>query len=162
MKKLLVFMTMMVAVAMFSVSCSSDDKDPQQVYKDIVNKDWQGYMDAYKQNGSGWASLGERSYVAMRFNGTSSTALSGTGYQIEFNSGSMSGDPKDKSKFRWSIANGELHIVYEAGWTDVWIDYNNCRVNASSFAGEMYDHNQHKYDFTFTPGISIAWDKYFE
>ena len=161
MKKLLVFLAVMLPIALLTVSCSKDEKDPEQVYKDIINKDWQGYMDTYKKNGSGWTSLDERSFVAIRFEGTSSTALSGTGYQMEFDSGSMAGDPQDKSTFSWSIANGELHIVYNAGWRNVWIDYNNCRVSSTSFAGEMYDHNQHKYDFTFQPGVSIAWSKYF-
>jgi len=159
MKKLFTYMTIFAAMTMM-MSCSKDEKEPVQVSKDITGKDWQGYMDTYKGNNGAWKNMDERSFVVIRFNGAAN-ALKGDGYQLEFKNSTMSGDPSDKSAFRWEIENGELHIAYTAGWTDVWIDYNNCTVTSETFNGDMYDHNEHKYTFWLKAGVSIDWTKYF-
>ena len=159
MKKLIICLTLLAAMTFTLTSCKKD-KDPEQLYKDITNKDWHGYMDTYKENGSEWRDMGERTFLVIRFNGNKGE-LNGTGYQVEFDNPEMAGNPSDKNSFRWEIANGELHIAYiNPGWTDVWIDYNNCTVSDDSFVGEMYDHHDHMYKFYFKPGIAINWAQY--
>ena len=41
------------------------------------------------------------------------------------------------------------------------MNYNNSVVSTTTFSGDMYDHNEHKYTFLFQQGISIDWNKYF-
>lgn len=162
MKKFITLLTIVALVGMVFSGCKKDDeKTDAGVTRDITNKDWHGFMDTYKKNGSSWTSLDERSFVVLRFNGAPN-ALVGSGYQLEFKNANMAGDPSDRSPFNWAIANGAIHIAYTTpGWSDVWIDYNNSVVSTTTFSGDMYDHNEHKYTFLFQQGISIDWKKYF-
>ena len=161
MKKVFKYATMVAAIAMMTLmsSCKNSDKDPLEVSAGITNKDWVGYLEDQKENGSSWKDM-DRTKVALRFNKSENRPLSGTGYQLEYNDDMTI---KDKNTFKWAITGDRIDIDY-ATWTDVFIEFNHdvCVINSNKFSGEMYDGSSHRYLFDLSVSPAINWSEYFK
>ena len=142
MKKVFTYVTVLAAIAMLTMvtmtSCK-DKKDPYDVANGILSRDWQGYIQDQKENGSSWKDM-DRSKVTIHFQKTTDSPFRGIGYQLEWED---DGSVKDKNKFNWYITSDRIDI-----------DYN-------QFKGEMYDDKQHRYVFDLTPTPAVDWNRYF-
>ncbi len=160
MKRVFTYMTVFAAIAMMTLvtSCKKNEKDPFDVATGIIAKDWQGYLQDQKENGSDWKDM-DRTKIIIHFEKTGETPFQGIGYQLELED---DGNVKDKNKFKWYISSDRIDIDYDT-WSDVFIEYNNdgFQVDATRFKGEMHDGKQHRYLFDLTPTPAIDWTKYF-
>ena len=165
MKKVFTIMTLFAALAIVTISCK-DDKDPEEVSKNITGTDWAGYLTEEKKNGSSWEYNKQRNYAVIHFNGTSTgTAVptSGTGYQVEFKNEFMA-EKTGYSNFSWRLEGGELKMAYQADdWNDTYIDYNDATVTSTVFNGYMYDYTgNHRFRMELKANGSFDWSKWRE
>ena len=114
MKKLLIFMTMFVAAALLTISCSKDDgKDPAQVVKDLTSTDWQGEVKELKRNGRSWEDGYQTHWAVMRFKAAGTQAQAGSGYQLEYrNENTIPENLTDESAFTWRIDGDIIRVIY--------------------------------------------------
>lgn len=153
MKKILSFVILMAAMAIVSISCSKDEKDPVEVAKNLANIDWEGYLTEQRRTNGQWESNDQRNYVVVRFNGSGASPQYGTGYQVEY-SDSYKNDQTGFSNLKWKINGKRLEIEYETvGWNPVYIDYNDAIIEDKIFRGCMYDYKNEHYRFI------IEWNK---
>ena len=162
MKKVFVHTTLLVVIAIMTMmtmtSCKSSKKDPYDVASAILAKDWEGYIQDQKENGSGWKDM-DRTKVTIHFQKTADSPFRGIGSQVEWDD---DGSMKDKNKFNWTITSERIDIDYDT-WTDVFIEFNHdvFQVDANQFRGEMYDGKQHRYLFDLKPTLAVDWNRYF-
>ncbi|MBR6867185.1 MAG: hypothetical protein IKN02_03030 [Prevotella sp.] len=152
MKKLLIFMTMFVAAALLTISCSKDDgKDPAQVVKDLTSTDWQGEVKELKRNGRSWEDGYQTHWAVMRFKAAGTQALAGSGYQLEYrNENTIPENLTDESAFTWRIDGDIIRVIYtNQEWHSLYINYNDADIDANRFTGEMIDNEDDRYKFLF-------------
>ena len=146
-------MTMIVA-AMMLFGCSKDEetKDPAEVVKNLTSTTWEGEVKELRRNGSNWEEGNQTHWAVIRFNAAGTSALNGTGYQLEFRNENISSSDNltDKSTFTWRLDGDLIRIIYDnREWNSVYINFNAASLSMSNFEGEMFDNENMKYKFYF-------------
>lgn len=164
MKKVLVYLTIMVAAVVMN-SCGSDDNDwktAPNIAKMLCANDWRGINHfQYRQLGEWRNSNTGDVNVVMRFKRDNENATSGTGVQLEFTNGYME-TVSQQSEFIWTLSGSQLRIDYKAGWNSVYTTYNNNEFNISNtnFHGLFYTNGDHRIEFNYNSSNSKEWDKF--
>lgn len=164
MKKVLVYLTIMVAAVVMN-SCGSDDNDwktAPNIAKMLCANDWRGINHfQYRQLGEWRNSNTGDVNVVMRFKRDNENATSGKGVQLEFTNGYME-TVSQQSEFIWTLSGSQLHIDYKAGWNSVYTTYNNNEFNISNtnFHGLFYTNGDHRIEFNYNSSNSKEWDKF--
>ena len=167
MKKLFFYLTVIAAMATVTVSCSKDDDSISS--EEFANKllqngttcTWEGAERTLSRSWGKWSDDGEK-YAIMRFDRSSTTALSGTGLVLYFEN-SYKDTYKDGSEFTWSFAGDELRITYRHnGWAPVHAEYNTTEliINGDKFVGTWYESSDKKFEFGYTKSTFTEWSKY--
>ena len=164
------FMTVIAAMAMITVSCSKDDDEitkegfTDNLFQKGTTIVWEGQERTRRYNG-GWYDDGQK-YAVMRFDRTSNTATSGTGYVIYFKnsfkeelnySGSF-------SEIQWYFQDNIMYVNYKRNeWPAVHGEYNTSElvVDGNTFKGTWYEDNDNKFEFTYSKSSFSDWNKYF-
>ena len=162
MKRLFVYMTMMLAVMTMTTSCKKDDngRSAEDVAKSICATGWQGYNQYQLKEMGGWVDR-DNDFVVMRFDRSNNTDIKGTGWQLQFDNSNFN-NLQEKSAFEWYISDGRLYITYkESGWGRV-----NAITNDMDMAGDYFtgwwltNDGDRRYRFNYKVSGFKDWDKY--
>lgn len=171
MKKMIAFMTILAAMAISSVSCSSSDDDgdktdPRLTFSNKLTQDsttctWEGDERTMRKEWGSWSDDGTK-FVVMRFDRTSKEAIKGSGMLLQFEN-KWKETLIDKSEFEWNFVDDELRITYRhTGWDPVHAEYNTSEltINGDTFKGTWFESSDKKFEFTYEKSSFKDWDKY--
>ena len=162
MKKLFIYMTMFLAAALFTVSCSNDDDDrsPEEIADLLTAGDWQGFHRDYLKDGGSWV-IQNSQFIVIRFVRPGNRATNGTGTQLAFKSATLN-EFEESSDFVWSIDGDVINISYTAGWDAVHANRkSDIQLDANKFSGNWFPGNtDHRYEFDYDRKSFADWGKY--
>ena len=98
MKKIYVYMQMLVVAMMAMTVFTSCEEDDQYLASTLRNRDWQGYIGAYYQDR--WGISGSEYATVMRFSSKDEWYTSGRGVELDYNTRSPHSDYAYCTDFR--------------------------------------------------------------
>ena len=171
MKKLFLYMTMLMAAMTLTTGCSSSDDDTDSednrlkfanaLTRNSLSTAWEGNNTAFYKELGNWVNKGSE-YVVMQFNRSAITATNGTGVVLIF-ANDYKNRFEDKSNFRWSFDNDQLMISYEnPEWDGMHAEYrtNELKIESNQFYGYWYIRTDKRYQFNYKPSTFSDWSRY--
>lgn len=156
MKKIYVYMQMLVVAMMAMTVFTSCEEDDQYLASTLRNRDWQGYIGAYYQDR--WGISGSEYATVMRFSSKDEWYTSGRGVELDYNTRSPHSDYA-YCTFKWFIVDGEITLIYDdSKWNPIYIiDY---ALSSTYFRGYIYDGSNRRIKFSLENSSYGDWDYY--
>lgn len=161
MKKLFIYMAMILATVTMTTSCEKNDDriSADEFCKLLVNGDWQGYCQEQHREWGSFTDRNDRTWNVLRFRRNSENATYGSGTQLGYSSEQMTDRNPEVSSFIWRIDGTTLTISYDA-WSPVYFNFTEMTINSDKFAGFMYEKDDVRYEFNYSKRAFNNWDTF--